>query len=75
MDKIPARKWSITDKIFNWLFVRGKENTYQKILIPYHIAMGIRYRYRFSDIFEFCLCCWLGFNYPFENRRPDLRKW
>lgn len=69
MDYVPFNKWNLS----HWFEKYNKNDIYQRLLIPYHIILGLYYGYRFSDIFEFCLCCWLGQNYPFTKRRPDLR--
>lgn len=74
-DFVPIKKWSLSQNITYWFFINDKELIYQRFMIPMHIVKGLYYRYKFSDIFEFCLCCWLGQSYPFDKRRPDLRRW
>jgi hypothetical protein len=74
-DFVPVKKWSISQNIAYWFFINDKERLYQTLITPRHIVLGLYYGYRISDMFEFCLCGWLGQNYPFSQRRPDLRKW
>lgn len=68
------KKWTIGQKIAFWMHSYGMSNLWQRVIIPYHIVLGIWYKYKPKDIYEFCVCCWSGTDYPFDQKRPDLAR-